>query len=507
MGLGVAQSVTISKRKHVRYVGFAILGILLIFVFVVFFFWMTLRSNLVLAKNISSDANFYFSLKVPNTKSLYNRLKFWNSNSIDLKLNRLYTNFVQVNLDEIFSKKDISLFFDGVIEVVKLDTGEVVLSSKLKNKDMWLSLMFNSENKYAGEMVSIGVIENNFLQSISDQENWFWYIDKGRVYFVNSKSAREKINSNQKKSVYDVIDYSRKDIGIFYSSNISGIFNSENLYANILANSVSSPFILHFENSNNGIILRTNKAPKNQKDLTENAIKKLYESSNFNIKARIGDIKSSDIVFEDSVSNILNQIQVFLSELYGIDFQKLDKKTAFSNLAIFILPKNSQNIQEDNWLIVSEFIELSDLEQFGISSFAKQHPIRVENILRDGSIMIEMRAEEEGLLWEDFSISLNNQEFSFKRLQAQGEEQGYFIGSIFGLGNILTNSEVVLNEILQNYSNNSEIYINNECNLDFLSKVSSHFDISFLSETLNLDYLDIMSSEEGNLYGCIVFSE
>jgi|GEM_PF-5658568 len=508
-GLGVARSVTISKPRHTRYIGFFIAAACLVVV-IILGFWHVSRSNLALAKNLSSDTRFYLYLKIPNTESVHSKLRFWDSSFQDMQLNRLYTNFVQANLGEFFTETGGNSFFSGVIEIAKLDTGEVVLTSELKNKKEWLSLMF-IDDEYAGQIVELEISANNWLQSISSQENWFWYIDKGRLYFVSSKSAREKISFNLAISISDMISSSRKDIGIFYANDISGIFDSENPYINILAGSVVKPFILYACKTDNQVIFRTNDLPKISENLTENSIKKLYQASDFGVKAHIGDIKSFNIVFEENVLRILSQIEGFLKETHSIDIEKLDRKSAFSNLAIFISPKNNQKIEENHWAIVSESLELDILEQFGMSSFAKQHPIRVQNVLRDGSVMIEMRAEEEGLLWEDFPIVFNNQDIVFRTLQAQGEGNGYFAGFVPGLGSVLTNSEAVLNKILEIYSNISKISANNECKLDFSSRISSHFDASFLSDDLLMesiiDYLNILSLESGDLYGCVVFNE
>jgi len=516
LGLGVSRSVTLSRPRSARYAFFAFAFAIVIAIGFGIFFWNQSRAFGFLSKRISQDAILYVYIKSPNHALYYSKLKFWDKSFPNAQIDKLYTNFVQQIIGGIFAENDPASMISGNLEFAKLANGDVVALFGLRDKSAWFAFNGLSEPEYKGDLVEISSMPDSLLLSLDpESEKWFWYIEADRLFLVSNPKARDRVSQGASLSIDDVLNPFLRDAMALYAHDLGALSNMNNPYINFLEGS-DEPITMYAQVKDNALVFRTSGAPLTsigddsdiQQNLTENPIKKLYSSSDFAIKAYFGDLSQSDYLMSSKTESLVDEMIGFSEQMYGINIQELDKKSLFSNFAIFFSPKKQEYFSENNWIAVSGALDLSLLEQFSLSRFAQEHPIRVENQLSDGTIMTELRAETEGLAWEDSDIDINGISYSFKSLRAQGEENGYYVGSIDGLGAVLANSETLLRQILENYLDSVQVEPDDSCETGNQPIALARFRSDFLFNgpilRSNIDFVDFFSFDNGETGVCVV---
>ncbi len=499
LGMGVTGSVALTKPRRGGWIIKAIIILVSIAIVLGFVYWFITRPNLTLANQLPSDASFYAAISLPQNEKWYSELLFWKKESTPNKdTARLFQKFNLFTWDNLTFTQDILPIFYGTLEAGLLPNGGAVLSMTLKDKEKWFDLVGISQETYQNSTIEMQYPLTGWWPDFTaTKDAWAWYIEDDMLYVLSSASVRQKLGAfgsfAEKLNIPIFANYLA-----FLYSNDSSIF-ADNIYTKAIKENVSYPLIISAKQGNGLIRWQDGfEAKISTSDMDNSRIKTLeYIPSNLSIY-----INNFESLYKKLGQNFVPIFDT-LKGLYSTDI---------SDISQIIGEKDVLVSFKDDWMVLIESeVETQEtifelLKNIGASFFAFSHPITIERELTDGTVMTELRADIDGLEWEEIEWLYNGTNITLESLQGKGEINGYFIGSVPNMGIVLGSSLEYLQETLNILKEN---YVKPpSCDLSGFSESAIKISHDFISSDAYLngiiDYFLVGSSNNGNVAGCIV---
>lgn len=405
-----------------------------------------------LANHLPTDTKFYVSLSLPAENHWYAPFLFWQKgNKPSQKLASVYSRLNLISWDKVAWAEKVLPLLAGRIELASLpriggtDAGGVLLKAQLKDKPAWLALFGMSAESYRGEVQTrdwaIGGIWNHLTKN---PNKIAWQILGNDLYLADSADVLFELNGKTGDLLASVLKKMKVKPGLalFYAKDEDSL-NFDNVYIKALSQAATYPLAIGFREAPGAVNInvygqKLNPEPKKSSALAE----RLHE---FDAAFYAQNLASAYAQAEAFLpEGLKNNFWMILKDFYGIT--KDEALTEIGTSEIFLtfsgndwLLNISDNKGENNNL-------LAVLKKAGTALFATTHPATVEHKLGDGTKMVELRADIEGLEWAEEPWSYASQPVKIESLKGQGESNGYFIGFVPEIGYILTTSMPLLNQ-------------------------------------------------------------
>lgn len=374
-------------------------GLILFFFFATFLGWPYLRPLSGFAKNLPADTSFYVSLALPS------RLVDWLPADLSLIA-------------------DAAAYFKNRLELARLPDGTILVKTRLRDQAAWT--LFASRRL-----------------------EFYWQIF-GRDLYISNQSDIAKYLAPSQPSLAGVFKPAWPEPGQWRPSAVTAwLANTDWLaefpaYQSLLvgldlplaveARDYGGYWQWSFGNPVNAARLKTARrpAPGNDLEFNINDFSKIISSQWWPAaRGQFTGLEKARPVF------------------YGLDMASFREKLASYSAEIYLGgPSNQPDFIGKNWLVKLQSRPgqgqtgiMEPVKQAAAAFFSLTHPLSVEHILADGSSLIELRAEREGLEWQiedDLSV-----------LRGQGEEQGIYLSSQPDQGALLSNSGLFIRDYLQ----------------------------------------------------------
>ncbi len=479
-GLGISKSVTISKPKRGLKVGIVFIIFIIISSALVFAFNKNARSFGSLDSVIGKDTPLYIYLRLEHKFQIFGKLFFWEPKCIEQNLCTAYKSSNIISWDGFDFEKDLSGELYGYIEIAKTRSGGAVFSSRLRNPKKWIesidsitgSKAFSDGNLVSGTLPKgcDGVLADMSKSAETADSSFVWAVSGDNLYIATDKNILREIFSPKDDTLGSyLVSGPGKTYAMIYVLDPELAFGKPSFFADLFSSYESYPLIVYasYEDTpdGHGYVFRSSKNvfsknsdlpfPDEKLDKKMGKIKFFY--NNFASDYAFYFNNPSFLAYFNDKAQNAKILSGSLGELYGIDIYSELKDAGDSGQVGLFLSKNEEYYE---WMIVSDFIEFDFFKQLGLQMFAISHPLHAEKTLQDGSTMVELVAETEGLSWSDYKFEYNGKINDFLSLQGQGEPEIYITGEVEGFGAFLTNSEEFLNRakifMLGNAQNTSE---------------------------------------------------
>ena len=493
IGLGVSKSVTIARPSFRAYKLFISAALIIIFGSIIFFALNFFNAEGNLAKRIPVDSVLYASIKIPSA-SLSSKAIFWKSGLNEQNLCSLYNGVDFFHFGHSKFCENIFPLLKKEIEIAKLREGEYIFSSSLAKRELWLSSAGLQAQYVDGQIEKIYQESGGWILSADENsDSLFWMMKNDILYVSSSQSALEQVMNKRSDSIARKIKGApRGSIGLIYANDFYSILGDDSIYAKLLSFNRQDPLILFFGRDKNKIIVETKNSLSKSSSNAEldKKTSKIENAQNFLDAdfAFYGSDISLLLAIKDQIQGSLLDLNGIAGDFYGISIETIASSTPEAEFSIMIK-------DEDHWIIIESSQEYGYLKELGTSLFAISHPVRIEKTLPDNSIMTELRSDAEGLEWSE--------EGEFLSLQSQGEENGYFVGSIKGLGSILTNYSGFLDDI-KNIKDEEEADKCGFSGKNFVRVFVNHDFLSRVIPGLAIDSIVFGSKGNNDIYGCAV---
>jgi len=510
LGMGVTGSVALSRPNRHAWMIRLVIFLLIVGILAAATYWFMFRSHLVLAKQMPKDSYAYINLSLPHSSDLYSQFLFWKNKSVPSKETlRVYQKLNLIELGNYNFFEDIFPLIAGKLEAGVFLSGEKVITAKLKNKDHWFNIFNLQAQNYNGELIEIST-------STPNKDQWYWFIQKNSVYITNNALIKDRlVNLSRNESLASNLKGIGNNLGIIYINNSSILEN--NKYLKLLKNQASYPLTIFIKQEKDKIVFTNSKNIElGTSEINNTQVIRYNSVSDRELMLYFDDLgKALGVYNKDIASNLgsISELSNLLKSLYDIDTQDIAQK--FSRKSAILSITSKENITENDWtLVIKDKPEDQDntqevLKAIAMQFFALNHPISIEEKLKDGSIMVELRAETDGLEWDQTNWDYNGLEVGLSSLQGTGEMNGYYIGNINDVGVVLSSSLHHLEQTVAKLDKKDQQ--NNENELCHISKagIGMAFSINFFEgdEFLNnlINYITINSLDDNKFLGCIFF--
>ncbi len=517
-GLGISQSVVLSRPSKNRHVFLILSVVALVAITALAVFWYLGLSSAKLATKLPENTPWYLRIELPKD-NWYMPLIFWNQQTlINSKVQSLFKELDIFYWDDNSFAEDILPILSDSIEVAQLANGEVIISSYLNNKDAWLNLVNISSEEYNGQIYEMNSKPMGLWDIfVQDRGSWWWYIEKDQLYIISSDSAKTEFSQNKEQTVSKLLEsYSiEKSRGLILFNNSIESLYIENSYISALLESSDLPLVFDIHQSPENISINNistgEKAVYDSLNSPVSGIEKIYQISDSDISLYSASIGSSYMSWFSSIigiSKTLESLESSINDIYDLNIKEIVDNSLNSELLVLVWPNTNKDLEENEWVVASTADILASLQDFGTRLFAQDHPKAIEQRLSDGSLMVELFADTEGIVWQDYNIEYSGVEYQLSSLQGQGEVEIYIVGEIEGLGAILTNSEVALEKIVEYHSVQNDLTLQFACkNSDLESSIRLKSDTLFGSNFVNDFFSNIVitNTKDGGTNSCIFF--
>jgi hypothetical protein len=518
LGMGLTGSVALSRPNRGTWIIKLVIFLLGAIIIATGIYWFVFRSNLVLAKQMPKDSFVYINLSLPQNNIWYNQLLFWKANSLPSdQTSRIYQKLNILEWEDVKFFEDITTSISGKLEMGMLPSGEIVLGANLKNKDYWFNIFNLQPEDYNGQLVEISSPVSGWISNFASNKNqWYWFVENDFLYITSSSLIKDKLGGISKNNSLkgDIKDYDN-NIALIYINN--SLILENNKYLDFFNNQTTLPIVVSVAQKKDKIVFSNLKNSELDSFTNSNTQVVRHNSvSDRDLMIYFDDIGNS---FDKYDKNIIPGIEsvtslgLLINDLYNIDTQDVIQKLTGESALLSI--SSEENIVENEWTLVvqSESNEQNNikdvLKSIGIQLFAISHPISVENTLRDGTIMTELRAETDGIEWEKQVYAHDGVNTELDSLQGKGEPSGYYVGHVESVGVVLSSSLEHLGQTITKLDRKTQQ--NNENDLCYTSQsgisVTSSINFFESDEFINnlLDYVTINSLDDNKFLGCLFF--
>lgn len=422
-----------------------------------------------LANHLPADTKFYVSLSLPAENIWYSPFLFWQSgNKPDRKITSIYSRLNLISWEKVSWQEKILPLLSERIELASLpskDTallsasnpqrissqasdGGLLLRARLSDKAAWLALFGSTPESYQGEVVSQDLTVSGAWAALTKNPNKIsWQILGHNLYLSDNPGILLELNSKISNSLYSELKKAKVNPGLalIYVKDKDSLL-LDNVYVKSLAGAAAYPLVIGLVQEPGALKFDVYGQKINSEPIKSTA---LAERLNDFDSAFYGQNLAA--LYPPAEEHLPDGLEYsfwpILKDFYGID--KAEALTEIGASEIFLTFSGSDwllniannNAENNNLLAV--------LKKAGQAGFAITHPQAVERKLADGSKMTELRADTEGLEWQNETWPLPGQLINLESLKGQGEESGYYAGFAPGIGYILTTSMSLLNRYEQ----------------------------------------------------------
>lgn len=454
-----------------------------LFLFLIFGSLLIFRTSDRLLIKLPADTKVYVAFNLDKNDTIF----FWEKpikQEGELQILSRYP-FLPGSLNSVW--QELLPQLSGQIELAVLPSGNFVFRAGLKDRKFFLA----NEQKI-------------FSQAANDKTSLHWQLEKTDLLISSSSDWRREIRGQKLGPGLKKYLRSPDDLIIYIadSAGAQGFSNSEQL--GFFLAEFDLPFILLGQENKGRLFLTASQLEKNKlaaaRRQEENFSQAPPSSDFYFYSGSPGESFYHWLDTQAPRQAVAAQRVSFLLDAWK-DFYSLDLKGVLESEEGLELSVFTKQIAGDNyWAVFFESDDLasqerilSALEPLGARLFAITHPIRVARTLSDNTTYFELRAETEGLQWQNLNLSREFDEpAEFKFLAGQGEEMGIFLG-------ILNNGKTIITNSLEFLFDNIGFYRENKGRAGIS-------DIYFVSERQNIfKYTRWQETENGVWRGEIVF--
>ena len=455
-GLGISGSVTATRPFRRWNIFPFVYGLVALGVIALVFAWATSRGSLPLASALPDTVSWYGRITIPRATAWWSRIIFWQDplekSSDALKL---VSSLDLVHWHGKTFAGDILPMLSGSIEIAELSSGETVLAAGLSNTTTWYAL-FEGVSQDPEAIHTEEIFLEGVWQSIAPQHSSFaWQIRGQKLYIASSAFVLEELGEPGPDTVLRALQdaESKGTTGVWYVRTPEGSL-SRNPYSKTLLEGARFPLVLDIDVSPGKIKFSAPKSADNKlSSVDASVLQNLYSSLDSSMVLYTSSIGQQykdwrSLFSEDAQLNLANT-EALLMDLYGVDSALFSESLKDSEL-VFLMSDPKEQVQdaESDWVAVFSSAPEDVLKRVAETLFAIGHPLDVPVELADGSVMVELRADTEGIIWEDMFVPYNGAELVFASLQGAGEVHGYAVGTIPGIGIVLTNNISLIHRIV-----------------------------------------------------------
>ena len=527
LGVGVTKSITFSKPRNRRPMLAIALMCLVSLVAALLFFWLRAPASSTLARHLPEDTAWYFSMTIPEVR-WYHHVPFFSSRRQALaQASRLSQKLDMLHWQDFDFRQDIVPAFGSVFEAAGLPDGTVVLYAAIEDRQQWYALVDLADSLALGDATGTIAGASGYLAQISQQKNWVWRLSEDGLYLVSSEEAWQQLDQlPESRKTLDGVTSRTAIITLYLQT--ADAFGSR-LFDFLSSASQDMPYPITFfvEPKPNGILsVRTNK-----EQVTDVSDQK-PDSLKYTLASPISDAWIFSTDFGESIETWVEQARQFgdnarvredaivsaFSSLYQADLIETGKEGVIKEVGALVRSGESSDPWFANeWLIVARGLSNTPdssiaalLEEAGANLFAILHPIVVEKILADGSIMKELRADSNDTDWSVITRKYGGSDAELRILRATEETDGFITGFIPGMGHVLSNASGLLDDVLQTtaskaaYGETPDSCIAAAGNHTILSFSGNSFiEDDFVSQLI--DRVVIVGGRSGALAACVKF--
>lgn len=416
--------------------------------------WRFLLQADSLAARLPRDVDFYARVVLPREDAWFNEFFFWRSPSnLGARAARLYQKLDVVSWEGTQFATDLLPFFSGSLESARFDSGTFIVRTTLQNPAAWFGAV-GFTGAYTGTVERFSApLSGWWPLAAGSGEEFYWQLSERTLYLSNTADFTSGFLSSPSETLADELaaQGAESGVAVLYSANAESIGHALGGELEAALAAFSEPIVLSIESKGD-----------TQWMLQMAGAGNASESQSFGVSLPVdGDtgflLRSVDMGGAWSAWSGLYPLAAtfgdLLKELYQTDISNVAGLFAKRNGLIAIESSTTHSELGPGWLLFIETQETNPdiavaLERVGAALFAISHPLAVERTLTDGSTMVELRAETEGIAWEEFGWSHNEEPIALFSLRGQGEEFGYFTGYIADRGYVFTSSLTLLERYL-----------------------------------------------------------
>lgn len=466
-----------------------------------------------LADNLPVDVEFYVALELPAQDTWYERFKFWASAPrVDSSPARLYQRLNLLGWDAINFSEHLLPLFAGQMELARLAGGGLVFKTSLTDKAGWLKLAKSEANNYRDQVLqTLAVTPIGWWAALAALDSKIYWLTDGADLYLSDRAdilAGIKNKPTQPLSGQLGNSFIKPDLLTVYVSNLAFLDKLVPAYAAPVQATLAGPLVLKANLDGQNLVWSTlggskvsTPAANNGADYDLTVFAHDFSQAYAGWKNILTQVKSG------LLSANVGRLEQIAKEFYHLDIQSFSQKLGKRELAYYSASLGFK--PQASWLFLAKGDkEPSDtgietaLEALGSSLFAITHPRAVARTLSDGSTMVELRADIDGLDWQPYVWTAAGQEYNLKSLNGQGESQGFYTGYVPNLGYVLTNQMEFLTKVARLPAEPSCV-AGNETELGAV--ISPHL---LTSDALVLEIVKniaISATRNGQLAGCLAF--
>ncbi|GEM_PF-6864383 len=521
-GLGISQSVTLSKpHRSISIWIIAAAGSVIVLLAALVFLYISNRQG-NLAQKISDETILYARIIVPKNKIYNAYLKIFTKSKIDnLVLEDALKEINIIQWSDYSFARDVMPISSGDIELAILQNNEFVVTTKITQIDKWLSMFGIIENDYYGQVWEVEETAHGLWQHLSlESNNWQWYLEGNQLYIISAISAKEEINNKHIRTVSDLIKsgFNRNSIGSIYVNDKNDFLKEKNKYISSFFRGVKMPFNLNIEKRENTILFgNNNKINELNIEQIPSNIQQIYQVSDnesdisyvyvLDSKPRFSSLVSDNKSF---LENTVSDINLSILELYNIDIASYLGDMDSSEFLLLFSNNQDTSFKNSDWILITDSAQKDILQQFATTLFAIEHPNTQEVRLSDNTIMTELRADIEGIEWDNKFTAYNGKDIEFSIIQGKGESNAYIIGEVPEYGFILSSSQELVDRVLgwtlQAPGPEPSSKCSISADLSAAVLIQDDFLSSDFSSVFQFDWIKLASDKNNNLAGCILLN-
>lgn len=498
-------------QSKIKIFGLAVLLLGLLFGAIYFF-----REGSGLANYLPADTKFYASLSLPREPKWFDPLFFWSADTASGKSNQkiasIYSRLNLISWGEAAWAEKILPLLAGRLELAILPGAEgegapdiLVARATLKDRAAWLKL-FGYEASYNGEVLTRDLLVSGAWGALTKNPNKIvWRILGEDLYLADNADILKQMPSRPAETLSSQLRGLKAKPGLarVYIKDKDSL-KFDNPYVRALSMGSVYPLVMGLKQSSGAININFYGQKLNSEPLEPGVLSgRLSEfGSSFYAQNLPRAYAQAEAYLPEGLKN---NFWAILKDFYGISQE--EALTEFGASEIFL------TFFGDDWLfnIANNGPENSGLrallKKAGTALFAATHPAAVEHKLADGTKMIELRADVEGLDWGEEPWSYAGEAANFEALRGQGEGRGYYSGFAPGIGYILTTAMPLLNQ----YAVTGTSGENKSCVLSKNILLGVSWPVANLTNNdfwrSMVDKIVIASLADGKISGCAVLRD
>ncbi len=526
-GINMGSSVQFARPDAKKiWVNFFVVFILGLVLFFSFWFWRFTRPSL--AKDLPDDVLFYAKVSIPYSETWSKKIFFWREKSNPgARGSRLYKKFDLINWEGVSFYNSIMPVLKNELELAITSQGSIVARSVLIDKDSWFSLV-GYGFEYSGSVEKFeSKIHGWWRDVFGFEEDFYWQIKGDIIYISSDEYFKTQFSKKGQRTIFDKLSSRGINSGVFFgyiSDQDSVPILKDNKTAGAFFASLGEPFVFSVQKESD---VQWNLRFEGQRDLDKSDTEFFKSFLPFKdgtslvfFASDLGKFLENwqKVIYENQdISSQIFYVDSILKDFYSFDFNDFLGLVSGNGSFLAIENKGNNNLFDEasGWLLFIESLDIDSgidkfLEDFGSSLFAISHPLTVERKLPDGSLMIELRAETQGIEWKDDILSYKENSLEMQSLLGQGEKFGYFKVYIPGSGYAFSNSLYFLEQYFDSIDNfKKPEFSSQSCVSAYTFGIGAVFSSEYLFDEsfLNgiIEHILIGESWGNGVVGCVKF--